>query len=252
MQSSERSYSCRLFRYCGNDMSDTNSSAVSVWDGLNFVMWYFILPAVYIGGNALRSKAVAFTWHCELKQWHKAGSIPASKYSKFLTQRIECDSQNWIQSNRHHFSVVLCPFVHVPFEIVSIFPSSWLRGALNAVQSSAAAAHLFFMCSFTCVFRDGPLHTWTVRSTLNWVWITLLWCWGQSGDSPLTSGINAAVSKRESQIAGYFLFSPTGLSETHRNPDLQLVKSWEQLVWRNNHATLTVNPLFSSVSTKCF
>lgn len=109
MQPSESSYSCRLFRYCGNDMSDTNSSAVST--GLNFVMWCFILPAVYISRNALRSKAVAFTWLWELK----------------LTQ-------GWIDSN---------------LQVQQIFdPAYWLwQSKLNPVQPASFFSFLMSFCS---------------------------------------------------------------------------------------------------------
>lgn len=77
----------------------------------------------------------------------------------------------------------------------------------------------------------------------------------QSGQTPLTFGINTAFWKREFQIAGYFfllLFSV----KTQRPPDPQLVKSSVQPVWCNNHATLMVtyckSPFFQSLVPSAF
>lgn len=107
---------------------------------------------------------------------------------------------------------------------------------------SAAAAHLFVMLAFTC---SEMFHYTPELSEV--LWITTLLCW-------VTAAILhwLLVSMQKFQRDNCRLLFPAVLSKTQRNPDGNHVKPSDQQVWRNNHATLTVNPLSSRFSPKCF
>lgn len=174
------------------------------WDDLNFVTWCFILPAVHIRRSSLWSKDVAFTLHWHLKHWHKSGLIPTSK-----SCTPNFDPSYWMWRSKFNpiqpasfFNFLSSRFFHDPVEIVSIFPSSWMRGTLNAVQLSAsAAAHLVFMFSFRCVQRRSTIHL----SCQEYFELGS----NQPGDTPLTAGINAAVPRENCRLLDIFflLFS---------------------------------------------
>lgn len=143
-------------------MSDTNWLACSVgWFKLCNVVLY------------LWSKAVVFTWHWELKHWHKSGLISASKSRTPNFYPVYWTWQSKLNPVQLFLNFLLSFIFMIQLKLYPYFPGLGWGGALNAAFA-ASAIHLFVMFSFTGVLREGPLYTPELSGVL---WITPRLCW---------------------------------------------------------------------------
>lgn len=148
-------------------MSDTNWLACSVgWFKLCNVVLY------------LWSKAVVFTWHWELKHWHKSGLISASKSRTPNFYPVYWTWQSKLNPVQLFLNFLLSFIFMIQLKLYPYFPGlGWGGGTKCSIYCfcNTSFCHVQF---HRCVKRGPTLYTWAVRSTLNYPSVML----NQSGD----------------------------------------------------------------------